>query len=192
MADRKETQTNLLLQFFRALQRCKGETKVHETGAGETKREALDLELGLWTGLSNEVWQVSVWIHSWRYCSGHPIRETKCLLRYMNTQSIISLPNLSSLKLTNPTLPLPNALRPVEIGSSGSGPGSGSGGRYTPFFVKPLVWPEDDTGRGDQNECRRRDELGDLRETRDRALGKELRRLELDNLSQVGVSHCRA
>jgi hypothetical protein len=64
MADRKEMQTNLLLQFFRNLQRCKGETKVNETGADGAKREALDLEFGLWTGLSNEVWQVSVQIHT--------------------------------------------------------------------------------------------------------------------------------
>lgn len=191
MTDRKETQTNLLLQFFRGLQRCKGETKANETGAEGAKREVLDLELGLWTGLSNEVWQVSVRIHSWRYPSGHPIRETDCLLRYMNTQSIISLPNLSSLKLLNPALPLPNALRPVEIGTSGSGPGSGSGGRYTPFFVKPLVWPEDDTGREEQNGSGRKDAPGETHETRDRAMGKGLKRLELDNLSQVGVSHGR-
>jgi hypothetical protein len=85
MADRKEMQTNLLLQFFRGLQRCKGEMNAHETGAEGAKREALDLEIGLWTGLSNEVWQVSVRIHSWRYPSGHPIRETKCLLRYRYT-----------------------------------------------------------------------------------------------------------
>ena len=64
MADRKEMQTNLLLQFFRGLYRCKGETKVNETGADGAKREALDLEFGLWTGLSNEVWQVSVRIHT--------------------------------------------------------------------------------------------------------------------------------
>jgi hypothetical protein len=93
--------------------------------------------------------------------------------------------------LTNPAVPLPNALRPVEIGSSGNGPVSGSGGRYTPFFVKPLVWHEDDTGREEQNGSGRKDELGELRETRDRAMGKELKRLQLDNLSQVGVSRGR-
>lgn len=64
MADRKETQTNLLLQFFRALQRCKGEKDTHEKGAEGAKRESLDLEFGVWTGLSNEVWQVSLGGHS--------------------------------------------------------------------------------------------------------------------------------
>ena len=85
MADRKEMQTNLLLQFFRGLHRCKGETKVNETGADGAKREALDLEFGLWTGLSNEVWQVSVRIHSWRFFGGRPTRKTEGLLRYRYT-----------------------------------------------------------------------------------------------------------
>ena len=71
MADRKETQTNLLLQFFRNLQRCKGEKEIHGTGTEGAKRKALDLEFGLWTGLSNEVWQVSVRTQSWTFLGCH-------------------------------------------------------------------------------------------------------------------------
>ena len=109
-------------------------------------------------------------------------REIRTHLLDRGEKAIVSLPDLSSLDLACPPLPLPNVLRPVEVGSNPS-----SGGRYTPFFIKPLVWHENGDEHvkgGIAGTDRSRDDVVDG----DRGLGKGLKRLRLDNLSQIGVS----
>lgn len=74
-------------------------------------------------------------------------------------------------------------MRPVELGSVAT-----SVGRYTPFFVEPLVRTEPDDDERDSVRLTETPSRQEQRMSEDRGLGKGLQRLELENLSQIGAS----